>query len=412
VKIVSNLLNHLISIGHLRVIDWNGLQHEFGPDETPCVTIRFHDSSLNWKLFFNPRLYLGEAYMDGTLTIEEGSIYDFLDLIGRNIAASPPHHPLSPLYTGSLSFFRWFQQFNPTAFSRRRIAHHYDLSEKLYPLFLDDDRQYSCAYFLTDEESLEQAQENKKRHIAAKLCLKPDLKILDIGSGWGGMALHLARACNARVTGITLSEEQLKASRRRAQEAGLDGQVEFHLMDYREIEGPFDRIVSVGMFEHVGVDHYRHFFDKIKTLLTADGIALLHSIGSMHGPQDTNPWIRKYIFPGGHFPALSEVMTAVEKSGLWTTDIEILRLHYALTLREWRHRFLANQAKARALYDEEFCRMWEFYLAISEMAFRHRDLMNFQMQLTQQRDATPLTRDYMYPSNAKKGTFPKAVDAA
>jgi cyclopropane-fatty-acyl-phospholipid synthase len=276
------------------------------------------------------------------------------------------------------------------------VAHHYDLNGRLYSLFLDRDRQYSCAYFPTGSETLEEAQAAKKRHIAAKLKLdRPDLSVLDIGCGWGGMALTLARDYGARVTGITLSAEQLAEARARAAAAGLADRVTFELMDYRAMQRRFDRIVSVGMFEHVGVGHYRTFFRKLRACLEPDGVALLHTIGRSDGPNSTNSWIARYIFPGGYSPALSEIMPHVERAGLVTTDIEILRLHYAETLRHWRRRFAANRDAIAALYDERFCRMFEFYLAGSELAFRHQGLVNFQIQLSREQTAVPLTRDYI-----------------
>lgn len=391
---LSYLLEHLITHGTLRVIDCAGKCHVFSGQEGPCVTIRIHDRSLYWRLFFTPKLTVGEAYMDGTLTVEDATIYDFLTLCGHNIAQARPH-PFQAFYRDLNSVARWITQFNPVGKDQRRIAHHYDLSGKLYDLFLDADKQYSCGYFPTGTESLEQAQEYKKRHIAAKLLLKPGLKILDIGSGWGGLALDLAGISGTDVTGITLSKEQLQVARRRARESGLSDRVHFDLRDYRHQTGCFDRIVSVGMFEHVGITHYHTFFESVHRLLADDGVALLHSIGTMSGSNQTNPWIRKYIFPGGHFPALSEVVSAVEKAELWITDIEILRLHYAETLRAWRQRFQARRHEVKQLYDERFCRMWEFYLAISEMAFREKDMMVFQMQISKSRTAVPLTRDYI-----------------
>jgi cyclopropane-fatty-acyl-phospholipid synthase len=290
---------------------------------------------------------------------------------------------------------RRFLQYNPVPRARRNVAHHYDLSDQLYELFLDRDRQYSCAYFRTLEDDLETAQLNKKRHIAAKLVLRPGDKVLDIGCGWGGMALYLASECDVDVTGLTLSAEQHTVAQRRAAAAGLSDRVRFHLRDYREERGRYDRIVSVGMFEHVGVNHYGQFFAQLKSMLTPDGIALLHAIGRMEGPGSTNPWLRKYIFPGGYSPALSEVTPAAEKARLWITDIEILRLHYAETLRHWRARFEHNRERIRALYDERFCRMWELYLTGSEVAFRRQGHFVFQMQLAKSVDTVPLTRDYM-----------------
>jgi cyclopropane-fatty-acyl-phospholipid synthase len=302
-----------------------------------------------------------------------------------------------PLWLGQAAgrLVRRLHQYNPVPRARRNVAHHYDLSDQLYELFLDRDRQYSCAYFGSPEDDLDTAQESKKRHIAAKLLLRPGLKVLDIGSGWGGLALYLAGECGADVTGLTLSEEQHKVATRRAAAAGLSDRVRFHLRDYREETGRYDRIVSVGMFEHVGVNQYPTYFRRLSELLTADGVALLHSIGRMEGPGTTNPWIRKYIFPGGYSPALSEVVPEAERARLWITDIEILRLHYAETLRAWRRRFEHNRERICELYDERFCRMWEMYLVGAEIAFRRDGHLVFQMQLAKAVDTVPLTRDYM-----------------
>jgi cyclopropane-fatty-acyl-phospholipid synthase len=304
--------------------------------------------------------------------------------------------PLQRLRDSFRRLMAFIETYNPVERARKNVAHHYDLSGTLYDLFLDADRQYSCAYFRTDNDSLEVAQHNKKAHIAAKLHLKPGQKVLDIGSGWGGMGLYLAQTANVDVTGVTLSVEQQKLSEERARAAGMANKVSFHLRDYREEPGKYDRIVSVGMFEHVGVAHYREFFARVRDLLHDDGVMLLHSIGRMGPPYGPNPWMKKYIFPGGYTPSLSEVLAAVERAGLWVTDVEILRLHYAKTLRQWRRRFAANRDKAKALYDERFCRMWEFYLAGSEVAFRHMGQMVFQMQIAKRVDAVPLTRDYMF----------------
>jgi cyclopropane-fatty-acyl-phospholipid synthase len=391
---LSHLLHHVVRRGSLRVIDAGGAMHTFSGDPGPQITIRLHTRALEWQLFLHPRLKLGEAFMNGTLTVEDASIYDFLDLMASNMAVAPAN-VLTPLYNGFGRAFRVFQQYNPLHRARRNVAHHYDLSDTLYELFLDADRQYSCAYFAAPDQTIEQAQANKKRHIAAKLLLAPGQHVLDIGCGWGGLALYLAKECGVSVTGLTLSTEQLRVAERRAAAAGLSDRVRFELRDYRETNGRYDRIVSVGMFEHVGVVHYPEFFGKVKELLADDGVALLHSIGRQDGPASTNPWLRKYIFPGGYSPAMSEVVPVVERSGLWITDIEILRLHYAETLRAWRTRFNANRERIRALYDERFCRMWEFYLAGSEMAFRHQGHLNFQMQFAKKIDAVPLTRDYM-----------------
>ncbi len=392
--LLAHLLDHLVRQGTLRLIDASGTLHTFSGTSGPVITVRLHDRATERRLFFNPRLALGEAFMEGTLTVEGGSIYDLLDFIGLNMSLAP-RHLLTPLYNGFGRAFRVFQQYNPLRRARENVAHHYDLSDTLYDLFLDADRQYSCAYFSAPDLTIEEAQANKKRHLAAKLLLRPGQKVLDIGSGWGGLALYLAKECGVSVTGLTLSVEQLKVAERRAAAAGLADRVRFELRDYREATGTYDRIVSVGMFEHVGVVHYPTFFRKVKELLADDGVALLHSISRQDGPGATNPWIRKYIFPGGYSPAISEVTPVIERTGLWITDIEILRLHYAETLRAWRQRFNANRERVRALYDERFCRMWEFYLAGSEIAFRHLGHINFQIQLAKKVDAVPLTRDYI-----------------
>jgi len=391
--LLSRLFERIITTGRLRVIDAGGLLHTFGSGGA-TVTIRLHDPALHWKLAARPRLYFGEAFMDGKLTIEEGSLYDLIDLFAVNLEALPAGLT-SQLLNGYLTLFRRLHQYNPLPRARQNVAHHYDLSDQLYELFLDRDWQYSCGYFRDGSEDLDTAQLDKKQHIAAKLLIRPGQRVLDIGSGWGGLALYLAGECGAHVTGLTLSVEQHKVATRRAAAAGLADRLSFHLRDYREEVGHYDRIVSVGMFEHVGVNHYRAFFTKLKSLLAPDGVALLHSIGRKDGPGATNPWIRKYIFPGGYVPALSEVLPTIEQLRLWVTDIEILRLHYAETLRAWRLRFERNRNRARAIYDERFCRMWEMYLVASEIAFRRQDHMVFQMQLAKAVDAVPLTRDYM-----------------
>ena len=388
-------LKKLIGTGTLTIVDAGGTAHKFsGSRPGPAVTIRLHDRWIPWWLFFNPTVAGGEAYMEGRLTIENATLYDFLDLVARNMRDAD-YGSAKSISTRLRRIVRPLQQFNPIARSKRNVAHHYDLSGALYDLFLDKDRQYSCAYFASGNDSLEVAQERKKRHIAAKLLVGPGQTVLDIGSGWGGLALYLAHQTGARVTGVTLSEEQLKASLQRARESGDGERVEFHLRDYRQQTGRFDRIVSVGMFEHVGVTHFHRFFGKVKSLLAEDGVALLHTIGRTDGPGVTDPWIRKYIFPGGYIPALSEIVAAIEHAGLVITDVEVLRLHYAETLRHWRKRFLANRTKVAALYDERFCRMWEFYLAGSEVSFRYLNTVVFQIQMACSLTAAPMTRDYM-----------------
>ena len=392
--LASLLFKRVITGGTLTMIDAYGKAHVFRGTEEPRVTIRLHDKALHHKLLLTPKLAVGEAYMNGTLTIEEGTLYDFLDLAGHNMVALEGH-PLQATQLAIGRVLRFIHTYNPIGRAQQNVAHHYDLSGALYDLFLDKDRQYSCAYFMTDNDSLEVAQHNKKLHLAAKLLLEPGQKVLDIGSGWGGLGLYLAKLAGVDVTGVTLSVEQQKRSQQRALDMGLADRVHFKLLDYRKEEGKFDRIISVGMFEHVGATHYREFFRKVKSLLKEDGVAVLHSIGRMDSPGSTNPWLRKYIFPGGYTPALSEVMKAVEVEGLWVTDIEILRLHYAKTLREWHRRFQANRDKIKALYDERFFRMWEFYLVGCEIAFRHMGQMVFQMQVARRQDAVPLTREYI-----------------
>lgn len=395
---MSRLLRYVMSMvvrdGDLRVIDSSGATHTFGDGTGEPVHVRFLTASAERGVLLNPELKLGEAFMDGTFVVEKGTIYDFLDIVLRHEDA----HTL-PWWVLALRGLRFvtrrIRQFNPVGRARHNVAHHYDLDGGLYELFLDADRQYSCAYFESESASLEEAQLAKKRHLASKLLLKAGQKVLDIGSGWGGLGLYIAETHPVTVAGVTLSKEQLALSSKRARELALDDRVDFRLEDYRDITDKFDRIVSVGMFEHVGVVHYRRFFDKVRDLLTDDGVMVLHSIGRFGRPGDTNSWIQKYIFPGGYIPSLSEVTSAIEKSGLLITDIEILRLHYAETLREWRRRFMANRDKAARLYDERFCRMWEFYLAGSEISFRHQGMMNFQIQIARNQNALPLTRAYM-----------------
>jgi cyclopropane-fatty-acyl-phospholipid synthase len=350
--------------------------------------------------------------MDGTLVPDGCGIYDLLDVLVSNLQANPRGHSAVPLRTGLRLIKRRIDQYNPAGRARRNVAHHYDLNGRLYSLFLDRDRQYSCAYFPRGDETLEEAQIAKKRHIAAKLCLdRPDLEVLDIGCGWGGLALTLARDHGARVLGITLSQEQLTEARARATAEGLEDRVRFEMLDYRSLTRTFDRIVSVGMFEHVGVGHYRTFFETVMRCLRPDGVGVLHAIGRSDGPSTTNPWIDKYIFPGGYCPSLSEVIPPIERSGLIATDIEILRLHYAETLRHWRRRFTANRDAIAALYDERFCRMFEFYLCGAELAFRREGHMVFQVQLTRRQDAVPLTRDYIAANEASAARSRTAAPA-
>jgi len=392
--LLTHLFERVITTGRLRIVDARGRATDCAGSPGTSVAIRLHDPALNWKLVARPRLFLPEAYVDGTLTIEEGSLFDLIDLLAANLERLPEGF-LARLLNGSATALRRLHQYNPVSRARQNAAHHYDLSDQLYELFLDQDRQYSCAYFHDLSDSLDTAQLNKKCHIAAKLLTRPGLRVLDIGSGWGGLALYLAGECGVDVTGLTLSVEQHRVAVRRAAAAGLSDRVRFYLRDYRQELGCYDRIVSVGMFEHVGINHYKAFFAQLKSLLAPDGVALLHSIGRMDGPGSTNPWIRKYIFPGGYIPALSEVLPVVERSRLWVTDVEILRLHYAETLKAWRRRFERNRDRLRAIYDERFCRMWEMYLVGSEIAFRRGGCMVFQMQLAKAVDSVPMIRDYM-----------------
>ena len=386
------ILKRFVREGSLRVIDAAGRSHVVGDGTQPRTTIRLTSKRLEYTLILNPSLSVGEAFMEGSLRVEDGTLYDFLDVVARNF----DNVGRLPWLAFIERIGRGLKQYNPIGKAQHNVAHHYDLSAQLYDIFLDRDRQYSCAYFLTPDDSLETAQENKKRHIASKLRLdRAGLKVLDIGSGWGGLALHIAGHSEADVTGVTLSTEQHKMSSSRAVAAGLDDRVRFHLRDYREEPGRYDRIVSVGMFEHVGKRNYAEFFAKLRDLLTDDGVALVHAIGYSDTPAPINPFIRKYIFPGADLPSLSEVFPVIERSGLWVTDVEILRLHYAETLRHWRERFMARRDEVVRLYDERFCRMWEFYLVLCEIGFRRRTNMVFQMQLTKRVDALPITRDYM-----------------
>jgi len=393
-RVLEVVLRSFIRQGTLRLTLASGKILHFGDGGGEPVAVRFTSRAAQWGILLDPELKVGEAYMDGTLLMERGTIADFLHLA---FSQDKSGKPLRWARTQWLARYLWrrLAQFNPPERARRNVAHHYDLDKQLYGLFLDADRQYSCAYFEHPEQSLDDAQLAKKRHIVAKLLVDRDQRVLDIGSGWGGMGLYLAEMAGARVTGVTLSEEQFALSRERAEEKGLADRVEFRLQDYRDVAERFDRIVSVGMFEHVGVGYYDAFFRECADVLAADGVMLLHASGRSEGPGITNPWINKYIFPGGYIPALSEVLPAVERAGFLVTDIEILRLHYAETLKQWRERFLAHRDDLPKSYDERFVRMWEFYLAASEMAFREQNLMVFQLQLTKRQGVVPVTRDYI-----------------
>jgi cyclopropane-fatty-acyl-phospholipid synthase len=405
-RLLSFVLGRYIRRGALTFITADGKSFACGDRTGEPVVVRFQSAAAQRRLLFDPELALGELYMEGELTMERGTIADLLA-----IALSQPD--MSPRWAKLQHWLRYIlrhaQQFNPRQRSRNNVAHHYDLDARLYSLFLDPDRQYSCAYFENSTAGLDEAQLAKKRHLAAKLLIEKGQRVLDIGSGWGGLGLYLAEMTGALVTGVTLSTEQLEVASARAAEKQLSGCAKFLLQDYRDIPGPFDRIVSVGMFEHVGVDHYDTFFKRCAELLSPDGVMVLHSIGRPEGPGITNPWIAKYIFPGGYIPALSEVLPAVERAGLLVSDVEILRLHYAETLKAWRERFMARREEAVQLYDERFALMWEFYLASSEMSFRKQNMMNFQIQLTRRQDVVPYTRDYIGREEARLVAVERAV---
>lgn len=391
---LSHMMKSFVRVGTLTVIDAGGKEHVFAGAPGPNVTMRLSDKSLYHKLVFNPELSAGEAYMDGRMTFENSTLRDFLTLISINRIALGSY-PVQKVLRRISRQFKRFQQANPVGKAQQNVAHHYDLGNDFYRLFLDQGMQYSCAYFQNPDDTLEQAQRNKLRLLAAKLNLVPGQRVLDIGCGWGELALYLAALCDVEVLGVTLSKEQHEKAQSRAREAGVSDRVRFELKDYREVAGRFDRIVSVGMFEHVGVHHYGEFFAKINDLMDDDGVALIHSIGHMSPPGTASPWLRKYIFPGAYSPALSEVFDVVEQNSLWVTDLEFLRLHYAETLAHWVQRFDANRDKIVAMYDETFARMWEFYLISAEMMFRTGSQLVFHMQLARKRDAVPIVRDYI-----------------
>jgi cyclopropane-fatty-acyl-phospholipid synthase len=393
-KLLDLAFTRAVKHGTLEMTTTGGKRFTFGDGAEPRVSIRFKDAAAQMALCLHPELKLGELFVDGRLIIERGNILDLLQLLLQDTHGELDELPLHRLRKIRAWMMRRAE--NDAIRAKRNVAHHYDLDGRLYSLFLDSDRQYSCAYFDHPDTSLEEAQMAKKRHIAAKLLVDPGHSVLDIGSGWGGMGLYLAQIAGAgSVKGITLSEEQLEASRKRSATACLQDRVRFELQDYRDTKGSFDRIVSVGMFEHVGVSSYDAYFQACRSLLKPDGVMLLHTIGRTGTPYPTNPWITKYIFPGGHLPVLSEVMPAIERAGLVVADIEVLRLHYAYTLKAWRERFMAHREEVLRLYDERFCRMWECYLAMSESAFRWQDAVVFQFQLARRNDVVPLTRDYI-----------------
>ena len=399
--LLSGLLTKFIHRGTLRVIDARGKSHTFGDGAKPKVTLHLHDPKLHFKLFFNPELTTAEAYMDGTLTFEDGSsVFDLLYLFSINRQGLGSHKMQKALR----QYWRKMRnrhQANRTAKAAANARSHYDLSDELYGLFLGDGMQYSCAYFNDPGDSLEQAQQAKLRHIAAKLALTPGMSVAEIGGGWGGLAIYLAKSCGAQVTSVNVSPEQIAVAKRAAEKAGVSDRIDFVEADYRDFSGQFDRVVSIGMMEHVGAPFLDAYFEAVRGLLTDDGYALIHSIGRMSPPGTTAPFFRKYIFPGSYVPSLSEAFAATERAGLWVADTEILRLHYYYTIQHWRRRFAENRETAAKLYDERFCRMWEFYLAAVELIFLNGSNMVFQLLLAKTRDAVPITRDFIAAETRK-----------
>ena len=393
---LASFLNKLIKDDGFILIDANTIKYIIGnPKKEKPIILRLLDKKLHYKLLFYPDLYYGEAYADGTLKIENGSLTDFLEITAKNIGRNKINI-FAKLLNSLRGTYRYLTNFNFVKKSKTNVTHHYDISDELYDLFLDSKRQYSCAYFKNETDSLETAQNNKIEHIIKKLNLQPNQKILDIGSGWGSLAIEIAKKSQCEVTGITLSENQYNYSVNKAKELNLENQVSFKLIDYRELNEKFDKIVSVGMFEHVGRKFYKTFFNQISKLLNDDGLALIHTIGSFNQPRNPQPWVTKYIFPGGYTPSMSEVIGPIEKSGLIVSDVEVLRMHYSHTLRNWKERFLKNKSKVLAMFDENFFRMWEFYLTSCEMAFKWGDQVVFQFQLTKDLKSVPTTRDYIY----------------
>jgi cyclopropane-fatty-acyl-phospholipid synthase len=389
------LFKFLIRQGSLDVADADGKTWHFKGKPGLHSAIKINDKAMYWKILYNPYLYLAEAYMHGQLTIEQGTLDDLQQLIGLN-QKYIRSFPASKFHARLRYVLRKLWQDNSMVKARRNVSHHYDISNDLYKLFLDKDMQYSCAYFRSPTDTLEQAQQNKKNHIIAKLQLEPGMRVLDIGCGWGGLGIEMARQKGVTVTGVTLSTEQYDLAVQRAKDAGVADKVTFKLLDYRKLEGSFDRIVSVGMFEHVGMPHYKEFFTKVNRLLTDDGIALLHSIGYAKPSLATNPWLEKYIYPKGYLPALSETIPSIERAGFWISDVETLRLHYGYTLREWKNRFRNHREQILGMYDEAFYRMFDLYLSGCEMAMLHGDSLAWQIQFAKKVDAVPITRDYIY----------------
>jgi len=393
---LSNFLNRLIKDDGFELIDANSKSYLIGkPKKENPIRFKILDKTLHWKLLINPDLYLGEGYTDGSIVIENGTLTEFLDIAIKNIGRDSANSITNAL-DKFRRMYRYITNFNLIGKSKQNVAHHYDLSNKFYDLFLDEKRQYSCAYFKNEDDTLEVAQNNKIDHIIKKLNLKPNHKVLDVGCGWGTLALDIAKKTQCEVVGITLSKNQLEYAQQKAREMNLENQVEFRLEDYRQLSEKFDRVVSVGMFEHVGRKFYSKYFNKVFDFLNEDGVALIHTIGSINPPRGPQPWITKYIFPGGYTPSLSEVSLPIEKSGLIISDLEVLRAHYAHTLRNWKDRFMSKKEQVLEMFDEKFFRMWEFYLVGCEMSFKWSDQVVFQFQLTRKLKATPITRDYIY----------------
>ena len=395
--ILIRFLENIIKDDGFVLIDSNSNEFVIGkPKKINPIKLRLLDKSLHYKLLLLPDLYFGEAYSNGSLVIENGTLTEFLEIAFKNIGRNETNS-FAKIIKKIRGTYRYVTNFNLISNSKRNVAHHYDISEKLYDLFLDKNRQYSCAYFKNENDSLETAQNNKIEHIIKKLNLKPNQKVLDIGSGWGTLAIEIAKKSRCEILGVTLSENQLEYSNKKVKELNLENQVRFKLMDYRELNEKFDRIVSVGMFEHVGRKFYKTYFNKVSKLLNNDdGVALIHTIGSIDPPRDPHPWISKYIFPGGYTPSLSEIIGPIEKSRLIISDMEVLRMHYSHTLRHWKERFLGRKEEVLTMFDEKFFRMWEFYLTSCEMAFKWGDQVVFQLQLTKDNISTPTTRDYIY----------------
>ena len=395
-KNLTQFLEKLVKDDGFVLEDANKKQHIIGkPLKNPPIKLKLLDKSLHYKLLLLPDLYFGEAYANGSAVIENGTLTEFLEIAMKNIGRGPTSN-YATVIKKLMGIYSYITNFNFVGKSKSNVAHHYDISEKLYDLFLDENRQYSCAYFKNDNETIEQAQKNKMNHIIKKLHLKPNLKVLDIGSGWGTLALEIAKQSKCEVLGITLSENQLEYSRNKAKELNLENQVRFELVDYRKLNEKFDRVVSVGMLEHVGKKFYNKYFNSVSKFLNEDGVALIHTIGSVMTPRDPHPWISKYIFPGGYTPSLSELAKPIEKSNMIIADMEVLRMHYAHTLRNWKSRFLGKKEEVLKMFDERFFRMWEFYLAGCEMAFKWGDQVVFQFQLSKKLLSTPNTRDYIY----------------